>query len=417
MLKIIIASLLFTFILGLSGCGSQPDNNMPPVAGAMEVSPAALPNVISTRGVVESVTSRDVYSMLPFMVERIYVVAGDYVMEGQVLARLDTTDLELNIAQKRASLESSRQSTQNSLEEAQRVLSEATVNLSNNTNIHIINAQASLTAAEINLETAQRSYENALNDYMAGTNAQIINTESSLLSARIEMERLEADHANVSILHNAGIMSQDELRQVHNALTHARNQYNDARINYENARESERRFLDQQRSSLQSAISSRNNAQEMLNALRVTAQQDIERLRGNVASAQISANLETMEISLQLMERQLEDSVITAPISGAVTNVIAREGATGSGLLFVIEDTDNLKITTSFREYDVFMIEQGMEVLVISAANVEYTGVINRINHAASLSSPIVEFEAEILITSTETDLRIGMVTRIDMSF
>ena len=52
-----------------------------------------------------------------------------------------------------------------------------------------------------------------------------------------------------------------------------------------------------------------------------------------------------------------------------------------------------------------------MEVTITSNATgtAEYTGVISRINPAATPSSPVVEFEAEVAVTSAGTGLRIGM--------
>jgi len=61
-------------------------------------------------------------------------------------------------------------------------------------------------------------------------------------------------------------------------------------------------------------------------------------------------------------------SIIRAPINGTVTAVIAKEGDVGMGRLFVIEDTDNLKIITNVREYDIGKIELGMEVAISSDA-------------------------------------------------
>ncbi|MCL2399055.1 MAG: HlyD family secretion protein [Defluviitaleaceae bacterium] len=423
--KCLATSLQLIFVIGLvglSGCGSDttPDNDLQPAIVQSEFNPAgaALLNTITVRGTVESIESRNVYSTLSFRIDRVYAEEGDQVTEGQVLAALDTNDLQLSIAQQRASLESARQSSQNAVQETQRMLNEATANLANNTNMHILSAESSLNAAAINLESAQMNYDNALRDYDEGTNPQVLSTQSFFNTARIEFERIEANHRNLTALYAGGVVSSDEMRQSENILTHARNQYNDARINYNNAVEFQQRSLEQLRMALQSATTSHRNAQELLNASRIAARQDIERLRGSVTNAQISANLEPMEISLQLMERQLEDSIITAPVSGTITNVIAREGAFGSGLLFIIEDTDNLQIVTRFREYDISRIEEGMEVIITSdgTGNAEYTGVISRINPAATSLSPVVEFEAEIRVTSANTGLRIGMNTRIDIS-
>ena len=112
-----------------------------------------------------------------------------------------------------------------------------------------------------------------------------------------------------------------------------------------------------------------------------------------------------------------ERSVIISPMSGTVTGVIAREGAAAMGLLFVVEDTDNLRVTTSFREQDLKRIAVGMEVAIISDAtgSAVYMGEISRINPAASPVLAVPEFEAEVRVTSPNTGLRIGTGARLSI--
>ena len=402
-----------------AACGGSPPSAplsadySPPVP--MAFSPVTPLSSITVSGVVESDESRNVYTTLGFMIDSVYVEVGDIVREGQVLATMDTADLVLSIAQQRAALDQARQNSQNAIRESRRMLNEASTNLANNTNMHIISAEASLSATEINLQAAQRNYDDALRDYTAGTSPQVLSAGSFLRTARIELDRIEASHTNLRALHAGGIATAEELRQSENALTHARNQENDARISYENAKEFQQRNLEQLRNTLQSASTAYQNARELLNAARIAAQQDVERLRSNVTSAEVSANFEAMEIAIQQLERHLEDSVITAPINGTVTSVIAREGAAGMGLLFTIEDTDKLKIITSFREYDISRIEPGMKVKITTTSNAEYEGTITRISPAASPFSPVVEFEAVVQVNSPDTSLKIGMTTRLTL--
>jgi len=308
-------------------------------------------NSITVRGVVESVESRNVYTTLGQMVRRVDVEAGDYVTAGQILAVLDTDNLTLTIAQQ------------------------------------ILNAESALEAAEINLAITQRDYDNALRDYTAGSNQAALDAESFLRAATIELDTSRRNYENSRVLYDAGAISREALLQAESAFAGAQSQYNNARASYENATLFQQRSLEQLRVLLQSANTAHRNAQEMLNVTRAAAEQD------------------------------LNDATITAPISGTVTAVIAREGAVGVGRMFVIEDTDNLRIITSFREYDIGKVETGMEVTITSDAtgNAVYTGVISRINPAATVGAPVVEFEAEITVTSVNTSLRIGTNARINI--
>ncbi|MCL2374418.1 MAG: efflux RND transporter periplasmic adaptor subunit, partial [Treponema sp.] len=164
--------------------------------------PALAAGTILTRGTVESVQRRYVYSTLAYMVERIYVEAGDSVAEGQLLGALDAADLR----------------------------------------IQLLNAESSFTAAQVNVAQA------------------------------------EHNHEMLRTLHGAAAIPLNDLRQAEFAL--------------------------------QSAIAFRQQAQAALDATIIA----------------------------------LERSEIRAPISGTVTAVIAREGVSGMGLLFIVEDTDALKV-------------------------------------------------------------------------
>ena len=124
---------------------------------------------------------------------------------------------------------------------------------------------------------------------MARQSSQVISAETSLRVAEINLADAEHNYETLRTLYDAGAVSQDDLRQSEILL--------------------------------QSARTSHRNARALLSAAR----------------AEGSANVRHMEISLQILENQLEDAIIKAPVSGVVTAVFAREGAVSPGVLFVIE--------------------------------------------------------------------------------
>jgi RND family efflux transporter MFP subunit len=193
-------------------------------------------------------------------------------------------------------------------------------------------------------------------------NVEIVIAESAVENARLELEIIEDSHERFAMLYYEGAIAQIELRRIEDSLAQAQNNY--------------------------------NHAQDVLSALRAT------------------------------WNRHLERHSITAPIGGTITAVFAREGEIAHGILFVIEDTDNLRIIARFREYDLDKVRVGTPVTITADAtgNVEYTGVISMISPSAVRDAhgniaPVVEFETEIQITSEETDLRIGMTTRVTIDF
>jgi len=416
-MKRIFATIIAIGLLGvLGGCSSTNAIALPTTDIAAIQTTAPLDR-ITVRGAVESVNSRNIYSNLGFNVESVHVEVGDVVTTGQILAALDTTDLEFAIAQLRVEIDMAQRSSHITISDSQRMFNEATANLANNTNMRILHAEAALNTANVNLTQARRDREIVLSDYEIGSNIVVLSAESAMLSARADLDVLIDSVERLQAMYDAGFLAREELRQAEAALATAQSWYNDTRTAYENAATMEVRTLEQTETMLQSATAFQANAQTLLNAERANAQQELEMLRSAVEAAEITANFEALEIALAQLERQLEDATITSPISGTVTAVIAREGAPGMGLMFVVEDTENLRIVTAFREYDIAMIHEGMEVAITADATgaTVHNGIISRINPAATVGLPIVEFETEILIISADADLRIGMTARVDL--
>ena len=169
-----------------------------------------------------------------------------------------------------------------------------------------------------------------------------------------------------------------------------------------------------------------SNAKDQREASNNAIQQQIDSLKDSLVGSQIAAqSTQSQEIAIQKMQNTLEDATITAPVSGVVTAVYAKVGEPGNGLLFVVEDTQSLKINTKIKEYDVANIREGMSVVIKSDAtgDQEISGTVTYIAPAAvkteagntqtSGNDSNVEFEAEVQVNDPNCGLRIGMNTRL----
>lgn len=137
-----------------------------------------------------------------------------------------------------------------------------------------------------------------------------------------------------------------------------------------------------------------------------------------LTSSRIQADTTAQEISLQLLYKQLEDSTITSPITGVVTAVNAEEGVPANGVMFVIEDVEQLEISTSIKEYDVTTVKEGMPVVIRTDAidGEEFEGVLSEIapTGVKNASGGAVTFAAKVTIPKPGA-LRVGMNTRMDI--
>ena len=169
-----------------------------------------------------------------------------------------------------------------------------------------------------------------------------------------------------------------------------------------------------------------SNAKDQREASNNAIEQQIDSLKDSLVGSQIAAqSTQSQEIAIQKMQNTLEDATITAPVSGVVTAVYAKVGEPGNGLLFVVEDTQSLKINTKIKEYDVANIREGMPVVIKSDAtgDQEISGTVTYIAPAAVKTEAgntqtggndsNVEFDAEVQVNAPNCGLRIGMNTRL----
>lgn len=541
-----------------------------------------LQNTVSLTGVVESETDRKVYSTLSYLVESVNVQVGDVVQAGDVLAQLDTEQLEMDIAQQQAVVDASNSQSAHQIEVNRKAYENAVENYENGLDSNAISAESgvnqaesSLTQAEYGVDSAQlqvdaaeaavrdarENYyitrdqlngnvddarealddaEDALAEAQAAYNSAVAEANSKVTSAAAnaaqkqqEFEQAKKDwdefqkthgadrkdaqtkwseakkaYEDAYIAYNTAVANEDpavdayekEMKKAQAAFNAAQTEYDQIEAEWQPAYEkyiaaqtakdeavaaqesaataassvessaysgvasaqtgvaSAEAQLDAARDArngstltqLEQGIASANRsvdsaelqediakaqqdaaeqsadtAKQQQAATENAIQQQLDTLKDNLIGSQISAQAtQSQEIAIQSLQKNLDDATITAPVSGVVTAVYAEVGEPGNGLLFVIEDTDALKITTNIREYDVGNIEVGMPVVIRSDAtgDKEISGTVTYIAPAANKTEngntltaddSTVEFEAEVQVNDADSGLRIGMNTRL----
>ena len=206
-------------------------------------------------------------------------------------------------------------------------------------------------------------------------------------------------------------------------LTQARRTYNTQLANYNATVTNVDHTLADYLTNVQTAWESYENALTALASTEKSVNEQLRSYENSLTSAQINAGKGSAEESLRQLEENLQDTQVTAPVSGTVTAVYATVGGTGSGLLFVIEDVDNLIVNTSVKGYDVGTVQPGMDVIIRSDAtgDREMSGVLTSIAPTSNKNSMgktdttgEAVFAAEVAVTEAKTGLRIGMEARLD---
>ena len=165
-------------------------------------------------------------------------------------------------------------------------------------------------------------------------------------------------------------------------------------------------------------------ALKSLDAAIASVETQLQSSENQLDSAKLTAQSarETRELTLEQMDESMEDLVITAPAAGTVTAVYATVGGPSTGLLFVIEDVEDLVVKTTIRSYDVGQVQEGMDVTIKSDAtgDASFAGTVSFIAPASQktatgeTNTANEVFDAEVKVLSQDTGLRIGMSVRLN---
>lgn len=338
-----------------------------------------LTSTVPVTGMVESDSSTGVYNTLTYPVDTVDVEVGDKVNEGDILAQLDTTALEASIRQNQATVYAAQSK-----------------------------AQQALKLAEKDLETYKRNAED-------GYDSKLYSAENSVVTAEMTLQNAELEV----------VAAADECRNAKRDLEEAKDIGEiDEKL------DALRETLRSKELALERAQATRDKAQVALEeaktdnaAAKVGSGDSISSYEDAIDTAKLGTNFSDQYIAIEKLQNDLEDATIKAPVSGTVTAVYAKEGSSGTGLLFVIEDTSKLKVVTKVKEYDIGTVTEGLPVTIKADAtgDAEFAGVVSMISPTTvkddtgkTVDTTSAEFETEVQVTSGE-GLRIGMNARLNI--
>ena len=182
-----------------------------------------LEDTIDVSGTIASNDSHNVYTTLTYPVKNVNVSVGDTVKKGDVLAVLDTANLESDIKQAEYSTETSENAAALNLQKAKSDYENA-VSLSNkNLNSEILAADSALDSARVDLKSASDAYDYDKFLYDSG---QLSKMELDAAEAKKETAQIVYDKAESSQTIAKNKAEQD-LSALKNAYDAARAQYND----------------------------------------------------------------------------------------------------------------------------------------------------------------------------------------------
>jgi HlyD family secretion protein len=334
--------------------------------------------VVSASGSIEAARAQSLSFTLSGTVAEVLVADGDSVSEGQALARLDTTDLELNLKQAQAALTISEaqsrraqtapgeeeiaaaraavESARASLAELQRGPSERDIELAK---LAIDQAKNSLWAAQGNRD-ATKGNPISSGGSVDSAEAQVLNAELAVRQAEINYAQLLEPPSQASIL-----QAQLQIAQAENTLA---------------------------------TLLSTPNAEDVA-----------------VAEAQVAQS----QVGVDMALRNLTQAVLRAPFAGQVTSVTLNQGDTvapGSPVVTLVEPAE-YDIVVTIDETEISQVAAGQEAQVTLDAYPDRVlrGRIARVDLVGTVNQGIVTYGVSIELGPTDLGVRPLMTAAVDI--
>lgn len=262
-------------------------------------------------------------------------------------------------------------------------------------------ALASTNAAEenakIQYDSAKKAYEDILYINNNNLNAEIKNSETAVNSAKMNLDDKQKTYEYKQALLGYGEISEDELNKAKMEYENANDDYDKAIVVFENAK--------------------------------LKLDSDLANAKTALDTAKTNFENKSQRIGLEKQQQELEDCIIKAPVDGTVTSVNAVEGSQSTGILFQIEDLNDVIITAKIKEVDVGNVKIGQkseiktdatgdEVIngeVISVNPTADKGGTTQLQGQSQATSNDVNFESKIKINDLNENVKVGMKARINV--
>ena len=345
---------------------------------------------ITASGKVVPVQSVNLSPKTSGQLTELRVEQGDRIKQGQIIARMDSADIQAQLLQARAGLA-----------QAQAQLDQARAG----SRIEEIGqSRARLAQAEAQLALA-RAGSRSEEIEQAKAQVDVAKARVNLTSSRVQRNRELAQQ---------GAIAQDKLDEV----------LSDDRSARASLQETERRLAQLQNGSRSEEI-------DQQQATVAEARQSLLLLENGTRPEEIRARQAAVAAAigeLKAVQVKLEDTIIRAPFSGIVTQKYAQEGAfvtpttsasstasaTSSSIVALAQ---GVEIKAEVPEIDVAQIKQGQPVEIVADAYPDkvFKGHVRLISPEAVVEQNVTSFQVRVAIDTGKNELRSGM--NVDVTF
>lgn len=337
------------------------------------VTQAILSSVVESSGSVTPKAESALSFGVSSTVSKVNVKVGDRVKQGDVLAELDTTDLELAVAQAEQAYLSQQATYSLTVNPDPDKVAAAKLTVSNAAAAYklaqqkyAVNSTDSVMLSCTNLDNLKRTYDDAVNAYnvLLADWRKASSAEISPQKSQLERAKSAYDQAVIS-------------------CNLAKNSVNDTGV----------------KSAYLSLVQAKANLESLANPSECT-----------LLTARVQ--LEQAKLNLEEAKQKIEDAKIVAPFDGLVTAVNAVVGGPGSGSTTIsLADISQYHVDVLIDETEIAQLKtsQKVELTFDALPKATVTGVVARIDPAGTVSNGVVNYTLRIDLDPTGAALRADM--------
>lgn len=393
----------------------------------------AVSTTLSSSGNTRSGQSATITWNTSGKVGKVSLQAGDQVQEDQVLAALDTTTLNSDIAQAKLDLIAAQETLDDLLNssmqqaEALQALEEAQIALDS----LIENAAEGASQAQLALAEAQEAYDKAVRtrnamNYPHTTDKLVIEkAETDYLLAKAaykEAYKVYKKYEKKNLTNQDRVQALNRLVTAKQAMETKLATYNWYLLDYtENelaqadaALAVAKANLDATQSTwdrLSAGVSSGELA--VAEAKLADAQREYERVKDGPTQADIEA----AQAAVDAAQAALDDAQLLAPFTGTITEVEVSTGdlVRSGDSAFRIDDLSALYLDLQISEVDLASLSVGQKAIVEfdAIADKEYSGEVTAIGMIGTNSQGVVNYPVTVRITDPDENIRPGMTASV----
>ena len=332
-------------------------------------------------------------------VDKILVEEGDRVSKGEVLAKLDTSALELARTQSQVALSQAEVA----LTQAKLAQKTAEYNLKNTRDtedslkLALLNAQISLDQAQSTLDTG-----------IAATDYDAIQAELNKAKAwyKYIIDSIQEGTGNLDDL----VLGLDIAKE---RLDTAQARYDDLLAGYDTQEVAIKKK--QVEAAEMAAAQARKNLDELAEDIAIQELQ-VESASQSVVQARQSVELAGQ--SLDEAQRQLDEATIVATFEGIVAQILAKEGDNIPSPSMVpktiihLIDPSRMELSVEVDEIDIPLVEIGQEAVISVDAlpNAEFQGIITAVYPVPKEEGGVVLYDVRLSLDAPENSgIKVGM--------